>query len=91
MSGIDHDDRLRALDEVHVMGRGVQVGGTGVGHGYLSGLVEVDAEAGAGIIPEREPADAGMAAVLLRADVRHHLVVTVEVQRPTSPERRRSG
>ena len=50
MGGIEMDDGLGDGHEVDVVGRRVEVGGPVVGHRDLAGLVEVDPEAGAGVV-----------------------------------------
>ncbi len=72
-------------DDVDVVGRRGEVRGAMVRDGDLARLVELDADAGraAAVRPARlEPADVGVAAVLLRPDVRDVLVVDGRLPEP---------
>ena len=62
-----------------------------VGDRDLARLVEVDPQAGAARVAELQPADVGVAAVLLRPDVRDVLVGDGRVPATDEPDRFRSG
>ena len=70
MGRVEVDDRLRPGHELDVVGRRRQVLGPEVAHRYLAALVEVDPQAPAVPVVERQPAGVGPAAGLLRPDVR---------------------
>src|SRR3954447_23068279 len=74
MRRVDVDDGFRDVDDIDVMRRRREVVSSMVRDRDLAGLVEIDADAMAGRVAELEAPDVGVAAVLLRTDVRDVLI-----------------